>query len=105
VTLGLRPEDIGSPAAEQIPGAPRIQATVDVVEPMGSETNIYFRAAGATFISRADAHCKLKAGQASSLAVFIAKAHFFDPATEKNIRQSNMAGNRRPCLTISSAAE
>jgi multiple sugar transport system ATP-binding protein len=85
VTLGLRPEDIGSAAAEQMAGAPRIRATVEVVEPMGSESYLYFRLADITFISRVDAHRKFKVGETAEPAVFIDKAHFFDPATGQRI--------------------
>jgi len=85
VTLGLRPEDIGSAAAEQLPGAPRIRAVVEVVEPMGSESYIYFRLNDTPFISRVDAHRKVKVGETAEPAVFIDKAHFFDPETEARI--------------------
>ena len=85
VTLGLRPEDIGSAAAEQMVGAPRIRAIVEVVEPMGSESYIYFRLADTTFISRVDAHRKFQVGETAEPAVFINKAHFFDPQTELRI--------------------
>jgi multiple sugar transport system ATP-binding protein len=85
VILGLRPEDIGSAAAEQWAGAPRIKAVVEVVEPMGSESYIYFRLADTTFISRVDAHSRFQVGQTAEPAVFIGKAHFFDPATDRRI--------------------
>jgi multiple sugar transport system ATP-binding protein len=85
VTLGLRPEDIGSAASEQLPGAPRIRAVVEVVEPMGSESYIYFRLNDTPFISRVDAHRKVKVGAMAEPAVFVDKAHFFDPATEARI--------------------
>jgi len=82
VTLGLRPEDIGSTVAEQLPGAPRLQATVEVVEPMGSESYVHLKIADTVFISRVDAHRKFKVGETAGPAVFINKAHFFDPKTE-----------------------
>ena len=85
VTLGLRPEDIGSATAEGMPGAPRIRARVEVVEPMGSESYIYFRVAETTFISRVDAHRQFQVGEAAEPAVFIDKAHFFDRKTEQRI--------------------
>ena len=85
VTMGLRPEDIGSAAAEHFPGAPRIQAKVEVIEPMGSESYIYFRTADTTFISRVDAHRKFRVGETAEPATFIDKAHFFDPQTECRI--------------------
>ena len=85
VTLGLRPEDVGSSAAEHLPNAPRIRAAVDVVEPMGSESYIYLRAGDVTLVSRVDAHRKLRVGETTESAVFIDKAHFFDPETEVRI--------------------
>jgi len=85
VTLGLRPEDIGSAVAEQLPGASRIRATVEVVEPMGSESYIYFRVGDTSFVSRVDAHRQFRLGDVAEPAVFIDKAHFFDPSSEKRI--------------------
>jgi hypothetical protein len=37
------------------------------------------------FISRVDAHREFRTGEEAVLAVFIDKAHFFDPETEKRI--------------------
>jgi multiple sugar transport system ATP-binding protein len=85
VTLGLRPEDIGSPAAEQVPQASRIRALVDVVEPMGAESYIYQKVGDATFVSRVDAHQHIKEGETVEPAIYMDKAHFFDPATELSI--------------------
>lgn len=85
VLLGLRPEDIGSAAAEQLVGAPRIRAVVEVIEPMGSETYIYFRLGEVTFTSRVDAHRRFKVGETAEPCVFMGKAHFFDPQTEARI--------------------
>jgi multiple sugar transport system ATP-binding protein len=85
VILGLRPEDIGSAHAEQIGGGARIPATVDVVEPMGSESYIYFRVGKTAFVSRVDAHRRFQVGGGASPAVFLDKAHFFDPETDKRI--------------------
>ena len=85
VTLGLRPEDIGSAVAEQVSGAPRIRATVEVVEPMGSESYIYFRTGDTSFISRVDAHRQFRVGETAEPAVFNDKAHFFDCQTEQRI--------------------
>ena len=82
VTLGIRPEDIGSPLAEQTAGAPRFKARVEVVEPMGSESYVHLRIAEVCFVIRVDAHRKFTAGEMAEPAVFIAKAHFFDFANE-----------------------
>ena len=85
VILGLRPEDIGSPAAERVANAPRIRAVVDVVEPMGAESYVHHKLGPATFVSRVDAHQRLKEGQSVEPAVFMDKAHFFDPASDKQV--------------------
>jgi multiple sugar transport system ATP-binding protein len=85
VILGLRPEDIGSATAEQLAGLPRIKALVEVVEPMGSESYIHLKIGDTAFVSRVDAHRKLQIGQIAEPAVFITKAHFFDPQTDRRI--------------------
>ena len=83
--LGIRPEDIGSTAAEQLAGAPHIRALVEVIEPMGSESYVHFKIGDTPFVSRVDAHRKFQVRQTAEPAVFIHKAHFFDPATERRI--------------------
>ena len=85
VTLGLRPEDFGSTAAEALPGAPRIRAKVNVIEPMGSETYVYLLAGGVQCVSRMDAHKRFQPGDAVNVPVYIDKAHFFDKDTEERL--------------------
>jgi multiple sugar transport system ATP-binding protein len=85
MTVGLRPEDIGSTAAEQLPDPPRIQAKIDVIEPMGSEAYVYLSAGDSTFVSRVDSHREFRVGQDAAPAVYIDKAHFFDPATQERL--------------------
>jgi multiple sugar transport system ATP-binding protein len=85
VTLGLRPEDIGSNAANAQQNPPRIRAKVDVVEPMGSESYVYLTAGKTNFVSRTDAHQRFDVDQEVEMAVFFNKAHFFDTQTEKRI--------------------
>ena len=85
VFLGIRPEDIGSAAVEQQPGLPRIRATVDVIEPMGSESYVHLNTGSHTFISRVDAHRRFSVGETADLAVFVNKAHVFDADTERSI--------------------
>ena len=85
VILGVRPEDIGSIAAEQLAGAPRIRALVEVVEPMGSESYVHFKIGDTAFVSRVDAHRQYQVRQLAEPAVFISKAHFFDPKSDRRI--------------------
>ncbi|OGV69881.1 MAG: glycerol-3-phosphate ABC transporter ATP-binding protein [Lentisphaerae bacterium RIFOXYA12_FULL_48_11] len=85
VTLGLRPEDIGSLVAEQKPGVPRIRAEVDVIEPMGFESYVYMRTGKTSFVSRVEARHCFEVGKQASPAVLMDKARFFDPSSEKTI--------------------
>ena len=83
IVFGIRPEDVGSTAAEQLDGAPRLQAKVDVIEPMGSESFVHLTVGGGSFISRADAHRRFVLGETADLAVFIEKAHMFNAETSE----------------------
>jgi len=81
VVMGMRPEHVGSPLAENTAGAPKITARVDVVEPMGAETYLYMKAGRHNFIAKIDPHRRCAMGDELQLAIMNAKAHFFDPAT------------------------
>ncbi len=85
IILGIRPEHIGSPAAEQLPDAPRIPARVEAVEPVGPESYVHYSTAGQTFVSRADSSQTLYNGDRASPAVATDHLHFFDPQTEESI--------------------
>ena len=85
VVLGLRPEEIGSVAAEQQPDAPCIRAVIEAIEPMGSETHVHFRAGATAFVGRLDAHGSFPIGRPAAPAVRMTQAHFFDPQTERRI--------------------
>ncbi len=77
VSWGLRPEDIGSSLANSTPDMPSLKATVDVIEPMGSETYIYATANGDSFVSRVDSHINLSPGTTTSLPVYMPNTHIF----------------------------
>lgn len=85
VVLGARPEDIGSPTAEALPNAPKIKATVEVIEPMGSESYLYLKVGDNTFIAKVDSHRKCQVGDELTLSVMIAKSKIFDKETEKSL--------------------
>ena len=83
VCLGVRPEDLyhgGSPGTEYMP---RLQAPVDVVEPMGSEAYLYLKTGRHEFIAEVDGHTPVEAGQSVDLAMDMRRVHFFDPETEE----------------------
>jgi multiple sugar transport system ATP-binding protein len=77
VTFGIRPEDIGSSTAEKAEEAVNLRALVDVTEPMGSETYVYVKAAGASLVCRVDAHKIFKSGATVELPVDIRRCHVF----------------------------
>jgi multiple sugar transport system ATP-binding protein len=85
VCLGIRPENIGSRAAEEQEEPARIKACVDVVEPMGSETYLYLSADDRVFVFRIESHRRPHVGDEVRPAVLIEKSHFFDVETEKSI--------------------
>jgi multiple sugar transport system ATP-binding protein len=82
VVFGFRPEDVGSLQAEQLAGAPRIKAKIEVVEPMGSESYLYLDTGSGSFIARVEAHRQCTVGQELELPIMIDKAHLFNAASE-----------------------
>jgi multiple sugar transport system ATP-binding protein len=85
ITLGLRPEDVAEPAAAGgRPGA-SITAPAEVVEPMGSEINLYLDIGGQTITARVRTDHAPPVGSPCTLDVDTAKLHFFDPASGRAI--------------------
>ena len=81
VVMGIRPEHVGSPVAENTADAPKIKARVDVVEPMGAETYLYMAVGQHNFIAKIDPHRRCAMGDELQLAFLNTKVHFFDPDT------------------------
>lgn len=86
VTFGLRPEDIyekgfSEGAREKAP----VQATLEVLEPMGNELFLYLTTGSNPIVARVDVHETPKVGQKVDLIFDMSKAHFFDAETEKAI--------------------
>lgn len=86
VILGIRPEDVydklfAQDASEEF----IITATVDLVEPMGSEIYLYFSVGRNNFIARVSNLDTATADQDLQLVFDMSKAHFFDPKTEEAI--------------------
>ena len=72
VTMGIRPEDIREAGAGE-----GVEATVEVVEMMGSEVYLYATTGKSSFTARVSAGCGAKVGDKVQLALDPAKAHFF----------------------------
>ncbi len=85
VTLGIRPEDLTLPATELSPESPRIEAQIDVVEPMGAESFVHLNINGTTLVVRADPHERFEPGGTVLLNVAVERVHFFDPETEESL--------------------
>jgi multiple sugar transport system ATP-binding protein len=101
VILGIRPEDFED--AVHAPGLPTIEATVDVLEELGSDSYVFFTvdatsltpqaqeagddarglvpASGALFTARVEARSAVRVGERVDLAVDPQRLHFFDRAT------------------------
>ncbi len=86
IVFGIRPEDI-SLADEKEGGDPgnRIDASIEVIEPMGSEIYVYFKAGGTDFIGRIPPQAPVRLGETRRLSFDIAKVHFFHHETGETI--------------------
>ena len=96
VLLGLRPEHFFDPRFAPADAAGNLlPVTVELIEQLGSETLLYFRAdgvaaeqvsegeveLGGALVARLDPRTQAAPGERLSLGLDIERAHFFDPAT------------------------
>ncbi|MBV8273711.1 MAG: TOBE domain-containing protein, partial [Verrucomicrobia bacterium] len=84
VVFGIRPENISeSPkAGATIPAT----ATVDIAEPMGSESIVYLKTGTGYLIARIQGEHLYQLGQKLTLHLSADKVTLFDPETQKVIR-------------------
>lgn len=61
------------------------EATVRVVELLGSESYVYTTISGQELVARVDSHADYKAGDTMKLAFDLDHIHFFDYETEERI--------------------
>ena len=84
LVLGLRPEHIteGGPGngGGSNRGAP-LPVTLDVVEPLGRETMVYFTLAGTELCGRVSAETAARAGDSLTLSADMTHMHLIDPDT------------------------
>ncbi len=79
VVFGIRPEDIYDKIfAQDARPEFTITATVDVVEPMGSEIYLYMNAGNNNFVARVSNQDTATVNQDLQLVFDMSKAHFFD---------------------------
>lgn len=86
VVFGIRPEDIYDKIfAQDARPEFTITATVDVVEPMGSEIFLYLNVGNNSFVARVSNQDTATVNQDLQVVFDMSKAHFFDPKTEQAI--------------------
>jgi multiple sugar transport system ATP-binding protein len=83
IIFGIRPEHITEECtATCVP----VQSSVDIAEPMGSESLVYLKAGTGTLISRIHGEHIYHMGQPLTANINMEKVHLFDVETEKVIR-------------------
>ncbi|XHR30450.1 MAG: ABC transporter ATP-binding protein [Chthoniobacteraceae bacterium] len=82
LVLGIRPEEV----AVSEDSRRGFKGVIDVVEPMGAETNVYLHTGAHAVVSRGKfAGSPRKIGGSLWFEIDLAKAHFFDPQTTARI--------------------
>jgi multiple sugar transport system ATP-binding protein len=81
--FGLRPEHIVETRGGTLgPSQQEFEVTLDVVEPMGMETMVYFLVDGTEVCGRVDPASAREAGERMRLVADLRHMHLVDPATE-----------------------
>jgi ABC-type sugar transport system ATPase subunit len=83
VILGLRPENLSW--ADGAAAEPTLEASALVVEPLGSDTLIFFELGGREVVARLPPQPARRAGDRLRLRPDLACMHLFDPHTERRI--------------------
>ncbi len=84
VFFGIRPEHLANSAADEM-HVP-LNSTVDIAEPMGSESLVYLQAGSGNMIARIPGEHIFRHGDAANVFLNLNKAHLFDAETEQAIR-------------------
>jgi multiple sugar transport system ATP-binding protein len=87
LVLGLRPQDL----SDQPAGA-SLKATVDVIEPLGSENYLYCTTGQDAIAARVDGRSPVRAGDTVELHFNPERLHLFDAKSEKAISHSRSSG-------------
>jgi len=85
VIIGIRPEDMHENECQALTPGSSIEAPVEVVEPMGSEINLYLNIGGQSVTARIKADSEPEVDKAHVLDVNMHNVHFFDMDTEKTV--------------------
>ncbi len=84
IVIGLRPEHVA--LGHDDPSRTPVSGQVELVEPLGSETQATVRVGEARFTGRFSPEAGLKHGQDVTLGLALDRAHFFDAETGEAIR-------------------
>jgi multiple sugar transport system ATP-binding protein len=86
IVFGVRPESLSERSADPGTGAGAgFKATVEVVEPMGSETFVYVTTGKNPVVARLTTRREIKPSSTISLSIDMKRTHFFDPGDEKTL--------------------
>ncbi len=82
VRVGVRPENILAPHEQGRGATARLQATVDVVEPVGYQAIVHSRIGNDLLVAAFDAHTMPRVGETIELVIELDAMHLFDAASE-----------------------
>ncbi len=85
ITIGIRPEDLSDNEAQRGQPGVSIEAPVEVVEPMGSEINLYIDIGGQSVTARIKADREPEVSKPRVLDVNMDNVHFFDAESEMTV--------------------
>ncbi|MEJ2068625.1 MAG: TOBE domain-containing protein, partial [Deltaproteobacteria bacterium] len=86
VTMGLRTEDLGVDDGDTaLPDGWKFDGIVDVVEPLGSETNLHIDITGVRFVAKCDGRRQVRVGDRLSLGLNLKHLHLFDGESRASI--------------------
>jgi multiple sugar transport system ATP-binding protein len=83
MTFGLRPEHLVEYRDNAKPGVARMEAMVDVVEPMGMETMVHFHTSGEPMCARIDPNAHAAPNEILALNADMNNMHLLDPESSR----------------------
>ena len=100
IIFGLRPQDIHDARFSQSmldegddpEDFARVKTKVDVVEPMGSEINLYLLAGQTSLLANVDPRTEVEPGYALDVSLNMDRMHAFDPETQVSLIDKNSIG-------------
>jgi len=86
VVMGLRTEDLKlDNGSGDLPNEWKFEGVVDVVEPLGSETNMHMDLCGVKIIAKSDGRREIKSGEKHLLSLDLNHLHIFDAESTLSI--------------------